>query len=76
MTTLNELTPREREALARKVNCNPLYLWQCGDGRRSPSLKLAIKLIKADTRLTMESLRKPKDDKDKAKARAKAKKKA
>lgn len=59
MITLNQLSPDERRTLALTVGANPMYLWQCGKGLRTPSLKLAKKLIDADKRLTIESLLNP-----------------
>lgn len=56
MKTLLDLTPEERRVLAEKVDANPLYLWQCGKGMRTPSLLFADKLIKADKRLSFKSL--------------------
>lgn len=59
MKTLNDLSPDERRVLAKKIGCNAMYLWQCGAGLRTPSLRLAQKLIKADKRLTMAGLLAP-----------------
>lgn len=61
MKTLSDFTPDERRALAKKVGANPVYLWQCGAGVRTPSLRLAQKLIKADPRLTIKSLLAPQE---------------
>lgn len=60
MFTLNQLTPKERRDLAKKVGADPVYLWQCGAGLRAPSLELAEKLMKADKRLTVKGLLAPK----------------
>jgi len=43
--------------LADVVGMNPKYLYQCATGRRTPSAEVAVKLVKADRRLTREDLR-------------------
>ncbi|WP_417070792.1 hypothetical protein [Niveibacterium terrae] len=53
---LSDLTPTERRELATKAGTNPVYLWQCATGRRTPSPRLAKKLIDADGRLSLESI--------------------
>jgi hypothetical protein len=60
MFTLADLTTDERHTLARKAKADPVYLWQCGAGLRTPSLALAERLISHDTRLTIASLLAPK----------------
>ncbi|MFA6180383.1 MAG: hypothetical protein WC696_12290 [Candidatus Methylopumilus sp.] len=75
MFTLNQLTPKERRDLAAKVDADPVYLWQCGAGLRSPSLKLAQKLMKADKRLTVAGLLAPQIEREaNAKIKVKIKK--
>ena len=54
---LSDLSPPERKALAAKVGTNPLYLWQCATGRRSPSPAMARRLVESDARLTLHELR-------------------
>lgn len=44
-------------ALAKKANTSPSYLSQCAGGHRKPSPSLAKKLVAADARLTLASLR-------------------
>ena len=53
---LSDLTPTERRELATKAGTDPVYLWQCATGRRTPSPRLAAKLIKADGRLSLDSI--------------------
>lgn len=55
-----DLSANERDILAKKADINPVYLWQCGAGMRTPSLALAEKLIKYESRLTITSLMAPK----------------
>lgn len=53
---ISELTLSEREALAEKTETKAVYLYQIGKGIRSPSVKLAKRLMAADPRLTWDSI--------------------
>lgn len=53
---LSELTPKERRDLADRAGTNPVYLYQCGAGLRQPSPDLAKRLMRAEPRLTWESI--------------------
>lgn len=59
---LSDLTPQERRDLADRAGTNPVYLYQCGAGLRQPSPDLAKRLMRADPRLTWESIYGPVDD--------------
>jgi len=61
---INDLTPAERRELAKKVSKSPVYLWQCGDGIRTPSLETADQLIEQEPRLTVKTLLAPKRRRD------------
>lgn len=56
---LIDLSPAERRDLAEKVKANPLYLWQCATGRRTPSPKLAKAIVEADARFTLDEIYSP-----------------
>lgn len=43
--------------LARRAGTSEKYIYQCAEGHRSPSPRLARKLVAADRRLTLEALR-------------------
>lgn len=51
------MTPAEREAFADAAGIAPAYLWQLATGRRSPSPKLARRLVECEPRLTLAELR-------------------
>lgn len=53
---ISELTIEERECLAEKAETKAVYLYQIGKGIRSPSVKLAKRLMDADPRLTWDSI--------------------
>lgn len=53
---ISELSIKEREALAEKAKTKAVYLYQIGKGVRSPSVKLAKRLMDADPRLTWDSI--------------------
>lgn len=53
---ISELTIKERTDLAEKAKTKPVYLYQIGKGIRSPSVKLAKRLMDADPRLTWDSI--------------------
>lgn len=42
--------------LAKKADTDPRYLWQIADGRRTPSPKLANRLVAADKRLSLNDI--------------------
>lgn len=50
-------SPEQREALAAKVEISSKYLFQISGGHRKPSVKLARRLVEADSRLTLSELR-------------------
>lgn len=68
-TTLAELYREEGRPylnrLARKVRANPEYLYQLATKRARPSYDLALALVRADPRLTVESLLFKPNDKSK-----------
>lgn len=45
-TFLHSATPKEREALAEKVNSSVEYFWQIAGGHRKPGAKLCRNLEK------------------------------
>lgn len=42
--------------LAERADCNPKYLYQCATGRKTPSPRLAKRLVEVDSRLSFEAL--------------------
>lgn len=42
--------------LAEQADCNPKYLYQCATGRKTPSTRLAKRLVECDSRLSFEAL--------------------
>ena len=54
---LSDLSPQERADIAKKVNKNEVYIYQCSTGFRNPSAKLCRDLVVADPRLTLAELR-------------------
>ena len=54
---LPTMTPAERETLAAAAGTAPVYLWQIAKGLRSPSPKLARRLVEVEPRLTLAGLR-------------------
>lgn len=61
---INQLSPAQRRELAQKVGKSPVYLWQIGDGIRTPSLETADRLMDHEPRLTVKSLLAPKRRRD------------
>jgi hypothetical protein len=57
---INDLTPGERRELAKNIGKSDVFLWQCGDGIRTPSLATADALIDHEPRLTVKTLLAPK----------------
>ena len=47
---------RGLNALAKKAGCNGKYLYQCATALRSPSPRLAKRLISVDPRLSLDAI--------------------
>ena len=54
---LDVLTPEEKRSLAARAQTEYIYLFQLAAGARTPSPKLAKRLVEADSRLTLPELR-------------------
>jgi hypothetical protein len=54
---LDVLSADEKVALAEAAGTERVYLHQLADGHRNPSPRLAQRLVKCDSRLTLAELR-------------------
>lgn len=54
---MQQSTPEERDALAKKVGSTVGYFYQIAGGHKQPGPKLCRKLVAAESKLTLPELR-------------------